>query len=156
MALIPCPSCGAQVSSRASACPKCGAELTNTSCAGCGAPINPHAEVCPGCGRPYSNAANKPASTAIGIRTQFSMLRSYGFYVLYDVQTNTVMGRVVDGGSIVIHADKPFFLRVAAGLTIHKSEITKVYPGKNYVVRWTRGALGHMVIEEDVGQKEEE
>ena len=149
VALIECPQCGSNISSRAEICPKCGGKVSFDCCTDCGEPMTPGTLTCPKCGRPNDKVPVVPGLNNITVKTQFSMGRTYGFYTLFDAETGAVKGRVYDSGEITFAADKPFYLRVAGGMTIHRSEIVKVYPGKKYVLRWTKGVLGHMVIEED-------
>lgn len=49
--LMPCPSCHAQISKRATKCPKCGT-APFAECQICAAKIRINAQVCPSCGDP--------------------------------------------------------------------------------------------------------
>ena len=52
MALIPCPECGKQVSTRAVACPHCGCPTEKVRCKECGIHITSGTPDCPECGCP--------------------------------------------------------------------------------------------------------
>ena len=63
MALINCPSCGKEVSDKASACPQCGFRLLKSEtdsapevrkniCKDCGNELSEGVDICPNCGRP--------------------------------------------------------------------------------------------------------
>ena len=58
MALIPCKSCGKQISDRAANCPHCGALQVHSAaqilCEDCGKPLPESADVCPHCGCPVA------------------------------------------------------------------------------------------------------
>lgn len=69
MAIIKCPSCGSDVSEKASECPHCHAKLDHGTlvadepksqvCSECGATIPQGAATCPNCGAPVEADANK-------------------------------------------------------------------------------------------------
>lgn len=84
MALIPCRSCGKQISDKAASCPYCGAAPERpeqqTLCEECGQPLPESSDLCPYCGCPVpkkqtelfhaADAENGPANKAVPVDGQ--------------------------------------------------------------------------------------
>lgn len=155
MALITCPECEGMVSDRAKACPHCGFVLESSRCPECGAKVTADAQTCTACGFPLKQAQPQAAPTPaaapeyITVTSQVDLLRTYGFYSFVNAETGVVLVRRLMGKTVNIPAKKPFMLRARATGTSNKSTTCYVIPGRRYVLRWTDGFFGSLVLEEE-------
>lgn len=154
MALINCPECGGRVSDKAKACPHCGYAVAVPRCPECGGVVSEDMSTCPGCGYPLQKHETAvvpavPAADHITVRTQFDLWRTYGFYSFVNAETGAVLVRRLMGTTTEIPCRKPFMLRARATGTVNKSTTCYVVPGGHYVLRWTDGVFGSLVLEKD-------
>ena len=85
----------------------------------------------------------------ITVTSQVDLWRTYGFYSFVNAETGVVLVRKLMGTTVNIPAKKPFMLRARATGTANKSTTCYVVPGGRYVLRWTDGFFGTLVLEEE-------